>query len=285
MVFSPLRYPGGKAKLAGYVKAILSENDLDVTEYCEPYAGGAAIALDLLENRYVSRIRLNDLNPHVYAFWSAVLNDTDALNQKISSTALTIDVWRRQREIYRRPEEHSLLENAFAFFFLNRTNRSGILNAGVIGGLSQRGEWKIDARFPKEELIRRITAVADKRHSIRVSSVDAVRFISKYFKTSKASSFIYLDPPYFAKGADLYDNFYDESDHASVAEIVRTNPERNWIVSYDEAPEILGLYRRLKSIRYTLDYSAASRRKASEVMFFSPALAVPSLEKYGYRAA
>jgi DNA adenine methylase len=285
MIFSPLRYPGGKAKLAGYLKAILTENKLAIDEYCEPYAGGAAVALDLLDSGYVRRVRLNDLNPHVYAFWRCVLENTEDLVRLIATKPLTIDVWRQQREIYRRPNDHSIIESAFAFFFLNRTNRSGILNAGVIGGLSQLGDWKIDARFPRDELIRRISSIAVRRNAIRVTKLDASRFLLRCFRRAASNTFVYLDPPYFAKGADLYDNFYNANDHWQISEIVQSNPTFNWIVSYDAAPEILKLYRRFESTSYRLDYSAASRRTANEVMFFSPSLSIPSLEKYGYRAA
>jgi DNA adenine methylase len=77
--FTPLRYPGGKGKLAAYLKSIIEANRLHDGEYVEPYAGGAAIAFELLFQEYVSRIHINDLSRPIFSFWQAVLNDTNEL--------------------------------------------------------------------------------------------------------------------------------------------------------------------------------------------------------------
>jgi DNA adenine methylase len=157
---TPLRYPGGKGKLTGYIKLILNQNNLVGGHYVEPYAGGAGIALALLLDKYVSRIHLNDLNPAVHTFWRIVLDEPDALCKLISITDVTIEEWHKQKAIFADPKNHSPLEIAFSTFFLNRTNRSGIILGGVIGGKNQGGTWKLNARFNKPELIDRIDRVA-----------------------------------------------------------------------------------------------------------------------------
>jgi DNA adenine methylase len=151
--FTPLRYPGGKAKLAEYIKEIIRANKLYDGEYVEPYAGGAGIALELLFQEYVTKIHINDLSAPVYSFWKAALNDTDELCRLIKNTRLSMASWDRQKRIFSNPRSHSYVDLGFATFFLNRTNRSGILNGGVIGGRDQTGPWKIDARYNADELI------------------------------------------------------------------------------------------------------------------------------------
>src|SRR5207248_2479181 len=158
--YSPLRYPGGKSSLFSFFGSLIEKNDLQHVQYVEPYAGGAGAALALLILGKVDSIVINDLDRAVFAFWKAVTENTDNFIQRIRQTPLTINEWYRQREIYRQPDTE-LYDLGFAAFFLNRTNRSGILDGGVIGGKNQTGKWSLDARFNKEALIKKIEVLAD----------------------------------------------------------------------------------------------------------------------------
>lgn len=270
---SPLRYPGGKGKVANYIKLLLLENDLVGCDYVEPYAGGASVALSLLFEDYVDTIHINDLNPGVYAFWKAVLDETEVLCARIERTPVTMTEWHVQREIAAAVDVESF-DLAFATFFLNRTNRSGIIKGGVIGGQNQTGPWKLDARFNKSDLGQRIRKIGRHRGRIYLTNVDATVFLRPWTGGDQPTSFLYLDPPYFVKGRGLYDNFYGPDDHTAVADIVR-ELRHPWMVSYDAAPEITSLYSRFEAIRYSLTYSANTRGLGSEVMFFSTGLERP----------
>lgn len=274
--YTPLRYPGGKAKLASFVKAIIDQNDLTDGHYVEPFAGGAGIALELLFHEYVSRIHINDISRPVYSFWSSVLNDTDRLAKLVRDTPLTVAAWDRQKTILGNPDEASDLELGFAAFFLNRTNRSGILNGGVIGGRDQTGPWKIDARYNAPELVFRIESIAKQRSRIALTSMDAVAFLTKTAPELPDRALVYLDPPYYVKGKDLYYDYYTHGDHAKIASAVLERIRRQcWIVSYDNVAPIRSLYKGLPQMTYELGYSAREIRTGSEVMFFSPGLVVP----------
>jgi DNA adenine methylase len=273
---SPLRYPGGKGKIANFVKILMIENGLSGRDYVEPYAGGASVALALLFEGYAERVFINDLNPGVHAFWSSAVSRTDELCKLIESTPVTMRTWHEQREIANSPEAEGL-ELAFATFFLNRTNRSGIISGGVIGGLNQTGQWKIDARYNVDSLVQRIRKIGRHRSSVVVSNEDAVQFVKQWSDPAEDAAFLYLDPPYFEKGEGLYDNFYDAADHAQISESV-SDLAHPWIVSYDAHPEITQLYPDAVQIRYGLTYSAhKDRATGSEIMFFSDGLTVPSM--------
>lgn len=265
---SPLRYPGGKGRIANYVKVLMLENGLVGRDYVEPYAGGASVALELLFEDYADVVHINDLNHGVFAFWQSVLTATEELCERVASTPVTMREWHRQREIARDPTA-MLLDAGFATLFLNRTNRSGIISGGVIGGKEQSGEWKLDARFNRTDLIQRIRKIGRHRSRITLSNEDAASFLHPWLKEDAPSAFIYLDPPYFVKGRGLYDNFYGPEDHADLAALVR-RLAHPWIVSYDAVPEILRLYEGFDAVRYSLSYSANTRGLGSEVMFFSP---------------
>ncbi len=273
--YTPLRYPGGKGKLVPYVKRILETNNLVDGVYVEPYAGGAAVAMELLLQEYVRKVYINDISPGVAAFWRSVLDNTDALCAKIDGANLTMQEWRNQKEVQRTPAEHDDLTLGFATFFLNRTNRSGILSAGVIGGKEQNGKWKMDARFNGPDLIRRIQTIARVRSRIEFHQKDALEFLDTVTPLLPQQSLIYLDPPYYVKGCDLYLHHYQHDDHIKIAKRVGKIKNKNWLVSYDNAPEIKGMYSAFRSIVYGLSYSAQERYKGAEVMFFSDNLQIP----------
>ncbi|HBG74136.1 MAG TPA: DNA methyltransferase [Anaerolineae bacterium] len=270
---SPLRYPGGKRKLANYIKLVFESNNLLDGNYIEPYAGGASIALALLFEEYVGNIWINDLDRSVFAFWNCVLNDTEVLCRLIQDTPVNIDEWHRQKHV-QADLDASLVQLGFSTFFLNRTNRSGILSGGVIGGKDQTGKWKIDARYNKSDLIGRIEKIARHRNRIHLHNQDALVFVRSVAPNLPERTLFYLDPPYFVKGQQLlYKSYYREEDHWAVAQMVRNLPLR-WIVSYDDTPEIRALYQEFRSIEYSISYSAQDRYRGAEKMFFSDNLII-----------
>lgn len=275
---TPLRYPGGKGKLTDFIKLVFVQNDLLGGEYLEPYAGGAGIALNLLMDGYVSKIHLNDLNSAVYAFWYSVINHPDELCQRISDVNISVEEWQKQKLVHSNPSQFSTLDLGFSTFFLNRTNRSGILLAGVIGGKDQKGNWKIDARFNRDDLITRIEKIALLRDQVMVYNLDSAILINDVIPTLPPKTLIYLDPPYYVKGKGLYQNHYAHDDHKNIADLVKTKITHPWIVSYDHAPEIMEMYKECTTIEYGINYSAQKRYTGAEVMFFNKDLIVPDIK-------
>ena len=279
---TPLRYPGGKQKLAPFISEIISENNLDGGHYVEPYAGGAGIAIELLLSGKVKHIHLNDSCSGVYAFWKSVLSNSEELCRRISRASLTIAEWRRQKEIFSKQSEFDQIDVGFSVFYLNRCNRSGILSGGVIGGLKQDGEWKMDARFPRNELIGRIEAIASRKSAITLKNLDAEKFIIKYIPKLPKNTLVYCDPPYFRKADRLYLNHYDPNDHERIAQVIQRELKHRWVVSYDGAPEILKHYSRRRSFLYSLQYNAVKAYKGTEVFFFSDGIWLPQESNVTY---
>lgn len=273
--FSPLRYPGGKGKLARFVADIIRLNKLTGGVYVEPYAGGAAVALELLLTGLVRKIHINDLNKAVHSFWFSVLNDTDEFIELVRRTEVSIETWLKAKKTFS-DEDSSGLNLAFATFFLNRTNRSGILNGGAIGGKHQTGAWKIDARYNVDELCHRIARIAKLRKRIVLTRKDAISLLVEDAPRLPEKALIYLDPPYYRKGRDLYYDFYRHDDHVRVAEAIQ-KVAAPWIVSYDDVEPIHSMYVVEPTLRYTIGYSARARSSGAEAMFFSPGLLVPQV--------
>lgn len=271
---TPLRYPGGKGKFAHFVKQLFETNELLDGHYVEPYAGGAGVALELLFQEYASRIHINDLDPAVYSFWQAAVHHTEELCRLIHDTPVTIDVWHQQRAVLANIEKHSLLEVALATFFLNRTNRSGILKAGVIGGITQSGKWKLDVRYNKIDLIRRIELIGRFQNRIKVYNLDAVELLKEVVPSLPEKALIYLDPPYYMKGAGLYRNFYTHDDHVQIAKALE-DVKHPWVVSYDDVEQIKKIYKGYRQDEYVLSYTAQEKKKGSEVMIYGPNIKIP----------
>lgn len=263
--------------MVDYLKQLLEVNDLCGGTYIEPYAGGASVALSLLFSKHASKIKINDIDRSIYAFWHSVLNETDALCRMISDTPVTMDVWQAQHELQKHKDEVDLLELGFSTFFLNRTNRSGILNGGVIGGKNQDGNFKMDARFNKADLIERIERVAGYADLIELTSIDAVELIKHYKRTPPQKTFCYLDPPYYVKGRDLYLNYYNDDDHRAIAQAIKKYKGK-WIISYDAVPFLKDLYKDYRQQEYYLSYSAGNPSKGKELMVYSNGLVLPGEE-------
>ncbi|MCB0909989.1 MAG: DNA adenine methylase [Propionibacteriaceae bacterium] len=274
---SPLRYPGGKATLAGFFETTINALGLHRPTYIEPYAGGAGAGLELLLKGVVGMVVINDLDPAIHACWKAMVKDSENFLRLLDRTPLTIDEWRSQREIYRRRHQGDVdpLALGFATFYLNRTSRSGVLGAGVIGGFAQQGQYKIGARYDKEALTARIEKVAELRGRIRVTKQDGAARLREYLQ--KDNVFAYVDPPYVAKGSSLYMSAFEEEDHVALASVLNAHANTNWVLTYDVAELIQSLYKARDVSEFRLLYSAhlrgphdnLKRTSASELIVLS----------------
>lgn len=265
---TPLRYPGGKGRMGPWLSELLRHNDISGGCYVEPYAGGAGAALFLLMHGYVDHIIINDLDPVVYAFWWSVLNDNENFIDLIDKTEVTIDNWHKQKEIINNHANFDILTVGFATFFLNRTNRSGILSGGVIGGKMQAGEYKIDARYNKRDLCERVRKIGGMRNFIDLFNLDACELIDHVGDSMPKKSLIYLDPPYYEKGSQLYRNHYKPHDHKIISEKVSmiSTPV---IVTYDNCSEIRELYKGENTVEFSFHYSThLARPKVTELMVY-----------------
>lgn len=277
--YSPLRYPGGKGKLAPFIELLIDQYGHRGGTYIEPFAGGAGVAIELLEKKVVSDIVINDLDKGIYSFWRAVLTDTDRFIDKVKRTPLNIDEWKRQRKICFEKNVKYSFDLGFATFYMNRTNRSGIIKGGVIGGMQQAGSWKLDARFNKKNLIVRIEAIAKMKKHIHLYNKDIDTFLNSYIHKYEDNAFVYFDPPYFEKGKQLYMNFFSYEDHVRIAESINKLVDCDWVITYDDTPEIERIYEGSLIRRFDLNYSAGMKRRASEIIVFKNNRSIPSTKE------
>lgn len=268
---SPLRYPGGKAKVYNQIVSLLVNNNKLGITYVEPFAGGCGLALMLLKNNIVSNLILNDIDKSIYCFWKSVLKYNNELCQMINTAVLTLEERENQKLIQKNKDKinirkkEDVLKLGFSTFYLNRVNRSGIIKAGVIGGTKQTGNYKMDCRFNKKDLIKKIEEIGKYKDRIKFYNLDVIEFLKRI---KKKDTFIFFDPPYYEKGKDLYVNFYEDENHRKLAN--RISKLRNdWIVTYDNTNPIKEIYSLYRQIEFNISYTLEKKRKAKEIMIFS----------------
>lgn len=279
MYYSPLRYPGGKGKLASFMEYMIDQLGHRGGTYIEPFAGGAGIAMELLLRNVISRIVINDYDKAVWSFWKAILTETDRFVEEIRTVPLTVDEWQKQHEILVTKNDKYSFELGFAAFYLNRTNRSGIIKGGVIGGQEQANDWKMDVRFKREELVTRIQRIAVRKKDIKLYNKDVNSFIKNYVPLYEENALIYFDPPYFRKGQQLYMNFFNYKDHVRIEQEIREHVNCDWIITYDYEPQIEEIYHNYNLRLYDLNYSVSTKRKANELMIFKDGIIIPPDEE------
>lgn len=275
---SPLRYPGGKAGLTGFLASVIELNELRGCVYYEPYAGGAGAAINLLKQEVVSEIQLNDADRRIYAFWQSVFRDGERFADQIRTVPLTIKEWRRHHNICTHPNPHRQFDVGFSAFYMNRCNRSGVLSgAGPIGGYSQTGKWRLDVRFNRDDLAERILSLARLRDRVRVSCDDAIVFLKARLPHGhkRKRVFVYLDPPYVNNGQRLYLNAYRPNDHAYVARYLDGQAALPWIMSYDDSELVRELYAKHNIVFMPIRYTLQEKRPARELIIAPSHLAIP----------
>jgi DNA adenine methylase len=271
---SPLRYPGGKTILYPKIKRIMEKSNLVNCTYVEAFAGGCGLALKLLLNNDVSDIIINDADYAIYCVWENILNNTDDYIKAIKNIDISLKEWGKQKEIYTNKNKYSKLEIGIATLFLNRTNRSGIIKGGPIGGKTQNGDYKLDCRFNKENIIDKIKCISEYKERIKLYNLDVFDFIDKVIVKKHKNSFIYFDPPYIQKGPELYKNYFKEEDHKQLSlKILHNLQKYNWIITYDENSLVKDLYNNCTVETFSLSYSAGNTKLGKEIMIYSKDIA------------
>ena len=282
-ITSPLRYPGAKSKLIEYISTLVFKEFPDSKcTIIEPYAGSSIISLSLVYNKITSEAIIVERDPLIYAFWDAVFTIPDELITGIDTLDVSIETWHNFQR-YRKantPDEFQLIEMALAGFFFNRTNFSGILKANPLGGLNQNSKYKIDCRFNKTKLIKQIELIATLQGKVEVYFDDALNFMrTRQFMFNAMPCFLYIDPPYFAKGKSLYRYWYEMNDHRQLANfLLCLNDNIKWLVSYDNHPEIEALYKKNIKHQVHFDYSAYTHKAGQELLISN--LEIPPWESF-----
>lgn len=286
---SPLRYPGGKIKMAPFLRQLLKDNP-KIKNYIEPFAGGAGIAINLLLNNLIDHITLNDYDIAIFCFWKSLVENNKEFMELFENTPITISEWHNQRFIFQNLEKRNIknlstseiIQLGFSTFYMNRTNFSGILRGATpVGGLKQTGKWKLDCEFNKERLRPLLIKIGQKAENITISNLDMVNSLSSLNKGNSnytdTESLMFIDPPYIKQGKRLYLPIKTMEDHKKIALQIK-NLSCHWLLTYDAVNELMDYYNFANNkFIYSLQYKVKTHRQATEFLVISNNL------KYNFR--
>lgn len=277
---SPLRYPGAKLRLFTPIAETLELNSLRPKLFCEPLAGGLSVSLRLLTKNLVENIAVGERDPLVAGFWKTVFNDAEWLVNQVERMQVTVESWKAYRDRVCRTNR----ECALACIFLNRTSFSGILadSAGPIGGYNQDSDYKIDCRFNKQDLIKRIRQASELKDRVEFvhkgnwkSTVQKVRSLGY----RPQETFFYFDPPFWAKADRLYRYFFTNQDHVDLCSFLKTF-RRPWLLSYDNAEEIVKMYSSngngTNHVEHLYSIASAGTRQKTKELFITNLKRLPT---------
>lgn len=245
---SPLRYPGGKRKLVDHIATKIVDAVERPLLFIEPFAGGAAVSLNMLVQDWADHVVLADLDPLVGNFWRVVFGPQrqfDELRRWTETSAVTLKDWYEVKAMLCATP----VEYAFKCLYLNRTSFSGVLNqrAGPIGGHAQASEYTVDCRFNKDRIFSGLDRLRDHRKRVVYAGVKDYRQIAKLKRVRDLmvrdqSVVWYLDPPFFRKAEYLYNKWFDHSKHLALKNWIENDLVGHWLLSYDNVPEALQVW-------------------------------------------
>ncbi len=278
---TPLRFPGGKSWLLEYVKSFLKFHNLKDASVIEPFAGSASISIGLLEDGIIEKAYICESDPLIVSFWLSVLEDNEELVELVKSVNVSIDTWWAFKK-YLEPDainKFSRIELALAFIFYNRTNYSGIIKAGPLGGKKQRSNYKIGCRFNKEQINKKIRNLRKFSEKLQVFHDDGVEFMKRARSLSKTDNlFFYVDPPYYKTGRQLYRDYFTEKDHLNLANYL-TKVDLPWLLSYDDSEFIKNIYTKTNQTYVYTDYQSRHNGRSIKELLISNYRIPPQMQK------
>ena len=234
---SPFRYPGGKTWLVPVIRKWLSLLATDCDVLVEPFAGGGIVSLTALNENYIDRALLCEIDPEVASVWLTIVSeDVEWLTEQIMDFDITLDNVRRIID----SKPTSVRETAFRTIVKNRTQRGGILAKGASLMKSGENGKGVASRWYPQTLVKRINRIHMLRERLDVIHGDGMDLINRYSDNSNVCFFI--DPPYTASGRSAGRRLYEfhELDHDRLFQMVHsTNGEV--LMTYDETSEVLRL--------------------------------------------
>jgi DNA adenine methylase len=286
-MISFFRYPGGKSKLRNSISEHLNvyANKLDL-EYREPFFGGGSVGLKFIsDNPQWKKVWINDKDLGVANLWTSVIRFPNELKKMVQDFKPSIEIFDKYKlELLSNStvsqNASEIVLHGFKKLAIHQISYSGLgtKSGGPLGGREQKSKYKIDCRWSPDYICKKIDKLHNQFSKLEIKHQSCTSFDFEDLVNSTENSFIYLDPPYYIKGNELYQFGFTKEDHKKMADVLKyTN--HPWILSYDDCPEVRRLYSWAEiniiyvnySITATKDKQSGNRfsRNKSELLIFS----------------
>jgi DNA adenine methylase len=284
---SLIRYPGGKSKLCQQIIDKLSSYITPNTIYYEPFFGGGGIGLKLLKNpplksplgmRYIfyptiSSIWINDKDIGISCLWTSVIKYAEKLKRKIIDFKPSVfDFYAFKRELLRLDRkpilEDDIVDIGFKKLAIHQISYSGLgtKSGGPLGGINQQSKYLIDCRWSPKYLCKKIDNFHTLFSNINIEQQYCTNEdFGVLLNNANTNCLVYLDPPYYVKGNELYQCGFNENDHVRLSNMLRI-ANYKWLLSYDDCPEIRKLYWWANTESLSVNYTINTSNNKNELL-------------------
>jgi DNA adenine methylase len=263
------RYPGGKKKLSSIIVDNLKQlNQNKKMQYREPFMGGGGICFKFLDQ--AESIWINDKDIGISCLWTSVINYPDELQELVMNLVPSTKYFYLFKDMLLSKEDmpldkDSIVNYGFMKLAIHQMSYSGLgtKSGGPLGGVSQESKYKIDCRWSPAYICQKIVKNNEilklkKIHSGKCTNVD----FEDCIRDESELALIYLDPPYYIKGNDLYQHGFTYDNHKRLSESLK-NSNHEWLLSYDACEEIKTLYSWADIQVIDVNYSITSTKNAN----------------------
>jgi DNA adenine methylase len=248
------RYPGGKgkSKLCNEIARRLTDQaEHTGLQYREPFFGGGSVGLKFLsDNPGTKKIWINDKDIGISCLWTAVIRYHDDFKSRVHGFVPSVTAFRELRSelttISTLPKQcDEIVDIGFKKLAIHQISYSGLgtKSGGPLGGVEQKSKYKIDCRWSPDYICKKVDKLHSQFKTIEVQGDGCTNLdFSSLIEDTSCDSLLYLDPPYYVKGNDLYQCGFTSKDHERLASALK-NTKHAWVLSYDDCHEIRELYK------------------------------------------
>jgi DNA adenine methylase len=266
------RYPGGKKRFKNfiipYIRKFLVNNDY---EYVEPFFGGGSVGIFVLNN--INKICINDKDESLCCLWNSIIHKPNELIDLINEFNPKKEDFFDIKKILIENKDCGIdnLEIGFKKLIIHQISYSGLGTkaGGPIGGKSQKSKYSVDCRWNPVNLKKEIKKISKLFNRVDIRNGKCTNFDFEKILSNKTKSFFYLDPPYFIKGRELYEESFNGQDHVRLMKNLRQN-ENPWLLSYDNCSYVRDLYDWAIIQEIDINYTINTIREKKELLICSP---------------
>jgi DNA adenine methylase len=243
------RYPGGKSKISDHIIATLDKAaEKGYDQFREPFFGGGSIGIKFIAKNKVKNVWINDKDYGIDCLWNSVILYPKELRKMVTEFRPTVEEFYRIKEDLLRVDDakngswEKIVKHGFEKLAIHQISYSGLgtKSGGPLGGSRQESKYKIDCRWSPKYICKKIDALHSLFSEAKVDWCSNFDF-GGLIENKDSKSLIYLDPPYFKKGNDLYQFGFSVADHERLSKLLRET-EHSWVLSYDDCEEIRDFY-------------------------------------------
>ncbi len=267
------RYPGGKNKLKKIIIKKILPYINNKTQYREVFFGGGSICLDMIKDNTIDNIWINDKDIGIACLWTSLISHHQILKEKIIHFTPSVDKFYNIRDelLQLKTQPSDIIDIGFKKLAIHQLSFSGLgtKSGGPLGGKEQKSAYKIDCRWSPDYICKKIDKIHNLLNNIKIYKGSCTNLDFEHIiNDNHCNSVLYLDPPYYIKGNELYQYGFTQEDHIRLSNLLY-NTKHKWVLSYDDCEEIQELYQWANIQQISASYTISGSRQKTELLIWN----------------